>query len=166
MITRPQQILIKRAQREAGLSDDEYRDALDTTSGCRSTKDPKLTDRGVDLVLAYLEAIYFRKLDQGLLQPSCSPDAVFRQRGHWKAKNCGGKTSRDRFIESDLGCTIADLEASLAGLGFAASYCAAIRSKVMGHRTDTSAQYRYKAALERTLRSKQKKLVQADNAPF
>ena len=33
MLSRPQQILLKRAQREAGLLDDDYRDALQMISG-------------------------------------------------------------------------------------------------------------------------------------
>jgi len=87
MLSRPQQILLKRAQREAGLPDDEYRDALQTVTGCRSSKDPQLTDRHLDLLLGYFEAIHWRKVDAGQhvfageLQPPCRPNAVFRQRG-------------------------------------------------------------------------------------
>ena len=73
MLSRPQQILLKRAQREAGLSDDEYRDALQTVTGCRSSTAPALTDRHLDKVLAYFEAIHWRNVDAGELQPSSSP---------------------------------------------------------------------------------------------
>ncbi|MBE0541611.1 MAG: hypothetical protein IH623_09510, partial [Verrucomicrobia bacterium] len=45
MLSRAQQILLKRAQREAALDDAEYRDALATVSGCRSSKDMEFTDR-------------------------------------------------------------------------------------------------------------------------
>lgn len=44
MLSRAQQILLKRAQREAGLSDDDYRDALETIAGCRTSKSPTLID--------------------------------------------------------------------------------------------------------------------------
>src|SRR5258706_9848301 len=99
MISRAQQILVKRAQREAGLAEDEYRDALEAVSGCRSTKDAHLTDRHVDLALAYFEEIYWRGVDSGALQPPCKPDAVFRKRGFWAAKNPAGNTSRDRYSQ-------------------------------------------------------------------
>ena len=79
MLSRRQQILLKRAQREAGLSDNDYRDALQTVAGCRSSTSPVLTDRHMDKVLAYFEAIHWRAVDAGKLQPSCSATAVFRQ---------------------------------------------------------------------------------------
>ena len=76
MLSRRQQILLKRAQREAALDDAEYRDALATVSGCRSSKDPEFTDRHLDVALAYFEAIHWRKADAGLLPPSCKAAAV------------------------------------------------------------------------------------------
>lgn len=51
MITRAQQILLKRAQAQAGLDDADYRDAIEAVSGipgCRSSKDSRLTDRHID----------------------------------------------------------------------------------------------------------------------
>lgn len=159
MLTRPQQILLKRAQREAALSDADYRDALATVSGCRSSTDPEMTDRHLDLALAYLEAIHWRKVAAGELQPCCKCNAVFRQRGCWAAKNTRQETSRDRYTGTNLGRDIADLEAALRGLGFGPGYCAAIREKVTRGRTDAHAQHLYKAALERTLRAKQNKFT-------
>jgi hypothetical protein len=155
MLTRPQQILLKRAQREAGLDDAEYRDALETASGCRSSTDPRMTDRHWDVALAYFEAIHWRKVDDGALQPSGRADAVFRQRGYWAGKNTRQETSRDRYTGTNLGREIAALETSLGGLGFGPGYCATIREKVTHGRTDAHAQHLYKAALARTLRAKQ-----------
>ncbi|HWQ92547.1 MAG TPA: hypothetical protein VN673_12815 [Clostridia bacterium] len=162
MISRHQQILVKRAQREAGLVDDEYRDALQVVSGCRSTKDEALADRHVDLVLAYMEAIFWRKVDAGDLPAPCSGNAVFRQRGYWQRKNPRGNTSRDRYAQADSLQGIAALESSLAELGYGADYCAAIRAKMAGN------QINYRAALSRTLKVKQRKVVQevSDNEPF
>jgi len=70
MLSRPQQILLKRAQAEAALPDPDYRSAIATISGmadCRSSKDPRLTDRHVDNLLSYLEAIHWRQVDAGTL---------------------------------------------------------------------------------------------------
>ena len=156
MLTRRQQILLKRAQREAALPDDEYREALETVSGCRSSKDPRLTDRHVDLTLAYFEAIHWRKADAGHLQPSRGPNAVFRQRGYWARKNPGPQTSRDRYALPQLSREIGALETALAELGFGDAYCAAIREKVTHGRADAHSGHLYKAALERTLRAKRR----------
>jgi hypothetical protein len=157
MLTRPQQILIKRAQREAGPSDAEYREALAIVSGCQSSKDARLTDRHLDLALAYFEAIYWCGVDSGRLQPPCKPDAVFRQRRFWANKNTRLETSRDRFVQAGIGEKISNLEFALAKLGFDEQYCAAIREKVAPGPIRVRADYLYKAALERTLRAKQRK---------
>jgi hypothetical protein len=157
MVTRPQQILIKRAQREAGLVDAEYRDALETVSGCRTTTDPRMTDRHVDLALAYFEAIYWRGVDSGALPGPCKADAIFRQRGFWAAKNPGNSTSRDRYATNAVTEEIAHLESALADLGFSAAYCAAIREKIAPGCEDVHSLHLYKAALRRTLKAKQKK---------
>ena len=158
MLTRPQQILLKRAQREAALEDAEYREALEAVSGCRTSKDARLTDRHLDLAMAYLEAIHWRKVDRCELQPPCKPDAVFRQRGYWAGKNSRQETSRDRHNGVNLDGEVRALESSLQRLGFGPAYCATIREKVTGGRTDPHAQHLYRAALERTLKAKQKQL--------
>ena len=90
MLSRAQQILLKRAQREAGLLDGDYREALQTVAGCQSSKDADLTDRHLDKLLAYFEAIYWRAVNAGQLQPCCKTTAVFRQPGYWAAKNTAG----------------------------------------------------------------------------
>lgn len=156
MLSRPQQILLKRAQREAALPDDEYRDALELVSGCRSSTDPRMTDRHVDLALAYFEAIYWRKVDADELQPPCSPTAVFRKRGFWAAKNPSQQTSRDRFLQSTVEREIAAFESALAALGFGVDYCQAIRARAVQGRRDPHSQFLYRAALRRTLASKQR----------
>ena len=161
MLSRAQQILLKRAQREAGLSDDDYRDAIETVAGCRSSTAPALTDRHLDKLLAYFEAIHWRAVDAGALQPACSAAADFKQRGYWAAKNTGQETSRDRFNESNLGQGIADLERQLAMLGYGQGYCAAIRKNVTRGRDDARALHLYCAALERTLKSKVERAARA-----
>ena len=156
MISRAQQILIKRAQREAGLNDVEYREALLVVSGFTSSTDPGLTDRHVDLFLAYAEAVYWFGVDAGRLQPAGDPNAVFRQRGYWANKNPRSNTSRDRFNGSSLASRVADLEAALAELGLGASYCAAIRQKVIQGCNDDRSLRIYCAALRRTLDAKRR----------
>lgn len=162
MLSRSQQILLKRAQREAGLSDDDYREALQTVASCRSSKDPVLTDRHLDKLLAYFEAIYWRGIDAATLQPRGNAAAVFRQRGYWAAKNTSSETSRDRFNGRNQGSEIAALEARLARLGFSSEYCAAIRKNVCQGRADAHALHLYQAALERTLKAKARQAETAD----
>ena len=77
VLSRSQNILIKRAQREAALDDEEYREALQAVCGCRSSTDGKMTDRHVDLVLAYFEAIYWRGVDAGRAAVARQPDCCF-----------------------------------------------------------------------------------------
>jgi len=164
MLTRPQQILVKRAQREAGLNDADYRDALQAVSGCRSSKDAALTDRHVDQVLAYLEAIYWRAVEKGEMQPHCKPDAIFRQKGYWAQKNTHQETSRDRYIAGSLSHEIKSLEAQLGEFGFGPAYFTAIRHKVTQGHTDPRSQHAYRNALRRTLSAKQRKFSDAESA--
>jgi len=154
MISRAQQILLKRSQREAGLSDADYRDALQMIAGCRSSTAPALTDRHLDKLLAYFEAIHWRAVDAGTLQPSGSATAVFRQRDYWAAKNTRQETSRDRYNHFNLGQEIADLERRLAVLGFGTLYCEGIRKNVTKGRQDARALHLYRTALGRTLSAK------------
>jgi hypothetical protein len=163
MLTNPQKSLLKRAQREAGLSDDDYRDALEMITGCRSSTSPTLTDQHLDKLLCYFEAIHWRGVDVGTLQTSCSANAVFRQRGFWVARNNSQETSRDRFNDENLGSETADLESQLAALGCGPGYCAAIRKNVCKGRSDARALHLYQAALKRTLKSKAAQRESAEN---
>ncbi len=115
MLTNPQKSLIKRAQRDCALSDVEYRDVLDTCTNCRSSKDPRLDDTAFDTIMKYLEAIYWRKIDQsaiadrlsaiGLASPartsrsfaSIRGSKIFSRRNYWANKNTRKSTSRDRY---------------------------------------------------------------------
>jgi len=139
MISRAQQILIKRAQKEAGLDDAEYREALQAVAGLRSSTDRAMTDRHVDTALAYFEAIFWRKVDSGVLQPACK-----------------GESSRDRYVSSAVSSEISQLESELGKLGFGAAYCAGIRHRAVQDATDLPSLHVYKAALRRTLSAKQK----------
>ncbi len=154
MLSRAQQILLKRAQREAGLSDEDYRDALETVAGVRSSTAPALTDRYLDKLLAYFEAIHWRAVDAGRLQPSGSVAAVFRQREYWASKNTNTETSRDRHNHLNLGQEIAGLERQLAALGYGKLYCDGIRSNTANGRDDAHALHLYRTALKRTLNAK------------
>src|SRR5438132_837529 len=100
MISRRQQILLKRAQKEAGLDDAEYREIIEQVSGlpgCNSSKDARLSDEHMDKLLSYFEAIFWRRVGLGQLQPPCKPDAVFRQPRFWATKNTRAENSRDRY---------------------------------------------------------------------
>lgn len=156
MLTNPQKAILKRAQREAGLSDEDYRDALQAVTGHRTSTAPALTDRHLDKLLAYLEAIHWHAADAGTLQPSGSATAVFRQRGYWATKNTRQETSRDRYTNQNLSQEIADLESRLAALGYGKLYCEAIRRNATAGRDDAHAQHLYRTALQRTLKAKAK----------
>jgi hypothetical protein len=108
----------------------------------------------LDKLLGYFEAIHWRAVDAGKLQPSCRPAAVFRQRGYWAAKNTRFENSRDRYTHTNLGQAIAALENQLAATGCGPGYCAAIRKNVCKGRDDAHALHHYRTALERTLKAK------------
>lgn len=157
MLTRAQQILLKRAQQEAGLDDADYRSAIATVSGhedCRSSTDPRLTDENADKLLSYFEAIHWRKVDARQLQPSCKPLAVFRQRGYWAGKNRKGNTSRDRHANIEIGHAVNALEDELMKMGYGLTYLSAIQNRIVPFSV-----VNYHAALKRTLAAKRRAAV-------
>lgn len=153
MLTRAQQILLKRAQQEARIDDADYRAAIAMVSGiadARSSTDQRLTDAHMDSLLAYFEAIHWSGVDGGVIVPKEKPDRVFRARGFWASRNRRGNTSRDRFNELNLGEQIASAEFDLQAMGYDESYTSAIREKIVPF-----APWKYLGALQRTLKSKQ-----------
>lgn len=160
MLTNPQKALLKRAQKQAALADAEYREALGLIlPGCKSSTDARLTDELLDNVLKYFEAIYWRKVDRSELTVSNDPRAVFKVRGYWATKNTKTATSRERFTEDKLQAEISELEEDLARLGFGFQYQQAIQNKIRPFTL-----WKYKAALERTLKAKQRK--ENEQIPF
>lgn len=151
MLTRPQQITLKRAQQQAGIADQEYRETLAFLSklpGCSSSTDPRLTDEHFDILMAYFEAIYWNRQDR----PAPGATSPFRQKGYWARKNPKGNTSRDRYTDETIGAEIAKLENELNSLGFGFRYTQTIQNKIQPFSL-----FKYKAALERTLQAKRKK---------
>jgi len=148
MLSNPQKALLKRAQREAGLGDAEYRSALQMIAGVDSSRDPRMNDEQLDRVLSYFEAICWRGRDAGDL-PMPSHWCVFSQRGHWAKKNSSKSTSRDRYTTERFDEQISELETALGEFGLGPKYCGAIRSRIK-----TPAHYI--AALRRTLAARQK----------
>ncbi len=59
-------------------------------------------------------------------------------------------------MRSDCNTSISKLESALAEIGYGSGYCAVIRQKVTKGASTPYLLHCYKAALERTLRSKQK----------
>jgi hypothetical protein len=160
MISRAQQILLKRAQQQAGIEDADYREAIETVTaipGCRSSRDKRLTDRHVDNLLSYFEAIYWRKvdlLDPQVIQRCAGLNDVFRARGYWASKNTRGNTSRDRYTAQDLSAQISVAEDELCKLGYGFAYVQAIQNncRSAGRLSLPS----YLGALQRTLASKRR----------
>lgn len=144
MLTNDQKALLKRAQRQAGLTDAEYREALNLLAGVRSSTDPKLGNTCLDSLLAYFEAIYWRKVD---LREAPLPGGndVFRRRGYWAGRNRQGNTSRNRFAERQFQEEINGLEHRLQECGKGAAYFAGIRRRTGARRSA------YAAALRRTV---------------
>jgi len=155
MLSNPQKSLIKQAQRQAKLDYADYRDVLETVTGGRSSTAPHLNNRHCDKILAYIEAIYWRKVDQNELPHIDSPRAIFRQRGYWSKKNNREETSRDRYKQSDAHATISRLESDLAALGYGPAYCDRIRETVTKGSSSPRALNSYAGALRRTLTAKQ-----------
>jgi len=155
MLSRKQQILIKRAQAEAGLSDADYREAIGAVTGmadCRSSTDPRLGDAHMDHLLSYFEAIYWKENSEG--------GKFFKEPGYWASKNRKGNSSRDRFTAADLTGRIANAEYQIMQLGYGQRYLDAIYGRIVPytHRA-------YLAALERTIKGK-RKAVPAGEEPF
>lgn len=144
MLTNAQKMILKRAQRQAALTDAEYREALNLIAGVSTSTDPKLGNVGLDSLMAYFEAIYWRKVDLREL-PAPGPDAVFRRRGYWAGRNLQGNTSRDRFAQRQFQDQINELEQTLHDHGKTDAYLAGIRRRTGGRRVA------YAAALRRTL---------------
>lgn len=165
MLTRPQQILLKRAQAQAHVDDTEYRDTLERLCGVRSSTDERMSDEHLDLMLAYLEAIYWRAVDAGHLPAPCKRSEPFVQRGYWAGKNPRHNTSRDRYTHEGLNNEIDTLERALATeFHCSLRYFEAIKLKVIprssGGMTWPAGLVKYKAALERTLAAKRRKAEQ------
>lgn len=163
MLTRPQQIMLKRAQQQAGLADAEYREGIALCTGmsdCRSSTDRRLTDAHLDALMAFFEAIYWVGVEAGTLPSPKDEKAVFRQRGWWANRNKRGNTTRDRFTERDLDAQIATAEAALGKLGYGPGYCTRIRQNI-----PQCTEWKYLGALNRTLKSKQAKLTPPPISP-
>ena len=77
--------LLQQAQHEADLSDDEFLGALElvTDSLGEPGRSRNFASRQIEKLMAYLEAIYWRKADAGQLQAAGGRAAVFKQRGYW-----------------------------------------------------------------------------------
>lgn len=151
MLTNPQKALLKRAQRQAGVADEDYRETLAHVSGftdLTSSTDPRLTDDHFDRLLAFFETIYRRGVDAGTL-PLPRRGDVLAVRGYWAAKNKRGQTSRDRYADTALQARIRAAETALKYAGKGPAYCDAIRRK-------TGDGWPYLGALQRTLKAMRK----------
>lgn len=157
MLTNPQKALLKRAQRQAELSDEDYRDILQLVTGCTSSTDPRLGDRHLDVLLSFFEAEYWRKHDEERLQRSCEGNAVFRQaRYFWRSRNTNAETSRDRYAKNKVVEQIAALENEFAALGYGEDYLGTIRDRVTHGAENIRALHAYAAALTHTVSTKRK----------
>jgi hypothetical protein len=158
MLTRAQQILLKRAQHDAGIDDADYREALRTIASVNSSKDPKLTDEHLDKLLGYFEAIFWRKVNQANADHAARVSKVFQRPGYWASKNTKAENSRDRFATVVMKQDIASLERQLGELGCGLGYCAAIARNAHLDLSDPQDLAKYRYALGRSLAAKRKKM--------
>ena len=150
MLSKLQIMRLQMARRQAGIPDDEYRDILaNIFDGCVSSKDPRLTNEHWDRIVAFWEAVYFRKLERGEVNPP-GRNEMFQKRGYWAEKNQRDNTSRDRYTRDDLAGQISAAEARLHALGKGPHYCAAIRARIGGDAASPLQQRKYLAALLKT----------------
>src|SRR5437879_2323680 len=147
MLSNSQKALIKQAQRDARLTDAEYREVWQTVAGVSSSTDPRLSDEHMDTFMSYVEAIYWRKDEAGDVLPS----KTFRFPGYWARKNSKAENSRDRFVSGRVKQVVEELERQLAALGYNESYCRAIQQKVTRGADSAYGLALYRAALSRTL---------------
>src|SRR3954463_1617304 len=136
MLSNDQKAVLKRAQREARLSDAEYRECVETVSGLTTSMAPEFSDRHLVKALAFLEAIFWRKVDLKELPGPANREAVFSTRDFWKSRNTQMETSRDRFAAEQARLRIQAFEEGLAEFGCGADYCATIRQKVTKGNSD------------------------------
>lgn len=167
MLSRAQIILLQRAKHQAALDDVEYRDAIETVSaspGCRSSKDKRLSDRHLDNLMSYFEAIYWRKVDglnQSVIQRCAGIHDVFRagNRNFWSSRNSKGNTSRDRFAADAAQSEVDALETELTRLGCCLPYLRSIQNRMRSGGKEFNL-VKYAGALKRTLSAKQRKIEQ------
>lgn len=152
MWSQKQKALVKQAQRELGLADEDYRLDLATLMGVDSSTAPRLGDRDFDRLLAYWEALLERaeagNVNHLTLNIRPLPARkIFRAPRYWRDKNNRHNTSRDRHRQRRLTADIRDLEAQLLHLGKDRAYLAAI------DRNCHADPIAYRAALQRTLKA-------------
>jgi len=149
MLSNPQKSLVKRAQRQAAVPEEDYRDMWRVVTGwmdCDTSTDPRLGDVHMDRMMGYLEAIYWRRVQEGTLQPVSKPNAPFLKEGFWKNRNKAQSTSRDRYQKQRITESVHDLERRLLAAGYPPQKISAIKGKLRYHD-----EWALKSALHRTL---------------
>ena len=149
MLSNPQKSLVKRAQRQAAVPEEEYRDMWRMVTGwedCDTSTDPRLGDVHVDRMMGFLEAIFWRRVQEGALQPASKANAPFLKEGFWKNRNKAQSTSRDRYQKQRITTSIHELETKLQAAGYPMQKIIAIKRKLRYHDD-----WAVKSALHRTL---------------
>jgi len=152
-LTRPQIIHIQRARREARIDDADYALQLQIVSGfadMTSSKDRRLTDEHFDAFMSFAEAIYWREVDNGEIDPLPPLKSVFAERGYWQGKNKIANNSRDRFAADRLKVQIANAEVVLQKFGKPRIYLDTICKRTGGGWAYLQALTRTLAALKKT----------------
>lgn len=149
MLSNAQKSLVKRAQRQADVPEEEYRDMWRMVTGwqdCDTSTDPRLGDVHMDRMMGFLEAIFWRRVQEGALQPPSKANAPFQKEGFWATRNKTQSTSRDRYQKKRIADSVQDLEARLLATGYPPQKIAAIKGKLRYHD-----EWALRSALHRTL---------------
>lgn len=149
MLSNPQKSLVKRAQRQADVPEEEYRDMwrmVTSWQDCDTSTDPRLGDVHMDRMMGFLEAIYWRHVQEGTLQPASKANAPFQKEGFWKNRNKAQSTSRDRYQKQRITESVEDLKVKLMKAGYPVQNITALERQLRYHN-----QWALKSALHRTL---------------
>lgn len=156
MLTPAQKSLVKRAQRQANLDDEQYRDLWRVITGwedCDTSTDPRIGDRHVDKMMGMLEAIYWLRVDQAQLTHAPGKHSPFLNREYWSRRNKAGQTTRDQYAEKRLAAECNSIALRLQSAGYPIQKIWGITNKLAG-----KGPVALKAALSRTLASWTKKM--------
>lgn len=144
-----QKALIAQARRALRLTDDDYRQDLRRICKVDTSTARQLTDRDLDRIMAYWEAIYWRTLStqnplnsqpQNGIKPFLKPD-------YWARKNTAHNTSRDRYTKAHAEHDAEHFESLLLAAGKNQAYLQTIKRNC--HHDPVA----YRAALAKTCKA-------------
>lgn len=148
MISPDQIKLIGMARAQAGLNDDEYLECWRVVTGIddlASSKDERITMTHFVRWLGYVEAIYWKCVDEKRIKHTYKHYSPFKSRSYWATRAATEGSRQIAYAAGGIGGDIKRLEMALQCAGKPQEYLAAIKAK-------TKNAWAYRAALERTVK--------------